>query len=107
MKNIFCMMTILSLSLFANATQPKLSMAAKQTKATCERLTKQAEENCTESMCEMYLQDLGEEQEDYECVKDGDFWEGHGICVFDDELPSLIKAYNKKNPGKNLSCDNL
>lgn len=68
----------------------------------CKNLYQQAKTNCEVYMCEEY-----EQNNDGECVFDGDFWEGHGICVNDSEWPELIKSYNKKHPRFQINCENL
>jgi len=65
----------------------------------CDSLIEQAEENCAKAMCEVV------EAEGYECVRDGDFYEGLGICVYDDELPLLIRDFNSKNPLSKVTCE--
>lgn len=67
----------------------------------CEALLAKAEANCTEAMCEDAV------AEGYECEHDGDFAEGHQICVYDGELPDLIKEYNRKNPRKKVKCEDI
>lgn len=67
----------------------------------CEELEKQAKKTCEESMCQEALAS-GEK-----CVKDGDFAEGMQICVYDSELPEIIKNYNLNHPAKNLKCDDF
>lgn len=94
MKKILFLVAAVVLCFQANAKD----IERKRKMTTCERLTKQAEENCTESMCEEA------DAQDVECVKDGDFYEGLQICVYDSELPDLIAAYNKKHAGRNLVC---
>ena len=77
-------------------------------RAICERLERQANENCIEAMCEQQAEDTaGTSAETEECAMDGDFYEGLQICVSESELPDLIRAYNLKNPKKNLNCDDL
>jgi hypothetical protein len=98
-RALVLILTLMPLALVANAATKKKS----KDQVTCERLYKQAEASCEESMCEGMESDPGFEA----CPKDGDFYEGLQICIYDNELPELIKAYNKKNPGKNLNCDDM
>ncbi|PIP96022.1 MAG: hypothetical protein COW00_06980 [Bdellovibrio sp. CG12_big_fil_rev_8_21_14_0_65_39_13] len=90
MKQIFITLSFLVIS--AN------SFAVSEEKI-CEELTTLAEDNCAQAMCEEV------EAEGYECVRDGDFYEGLGICVYDDELPILIRKYNSKNPTSKVACE--
>lgn len=69
----------------------------------CKSLYAQAEETCTQSMCEQYLAD----SEETECPMDGDFYEGLQICAGDDVFPSLILDFNKSHKGANLNCDDV
>ena len=68
---------------------------------TCEELAKQAKKICEETMCQE-AKSFGEM-----CVKDGGFAEGMQICVYDSELPELIKNYNINHPEKILKCYGL
>lgn len=68
-----------------------------QATAVCEFLTIQAETACEKSMCEEVV------REGFECEKDGDFYEGFQICVYE-ELQDLVSAYNKENPKAALTC---
>ncbi len=76
------------------------SFAASE-KKVCEKLLAQAEDNCTEAMCEDAARD------GYECVHDGDFMEGFQICVYDGELPALVTAYNTKHPRAKVKCEDI
>lgn len=67
----------------------------------CEKLLVEAQASCDEAMCEDAV------SEGYECERDGDFYEGFTICVYDGELPELVKAYNKKHPRAKVSCEDL
>ncbi|MBC7754640.1 MAG: hypothetical protein H7Z71_10410 [Moraxellaceae bacterium] len=83
-------------------TAKKTTPIATSLKKTCERLQKQADDECEESMdAECREQNYGED-----CEHDGDFWEGHGICAFD-TLADLISDYNKRNPKKKIDCDDV
>lgn len=66
-------------------------------KATCESLQEEADITCEEAMCEA-AEESGEA-----CVKDGDYYEGHQICAYD-EFQALLKKYNSKNSPK-LVCE--
>lgn len=77
--------------------------------AVCEKLQEQAIDNCTEYLCKKIAdaaKDSGLEPRECSSYMDGDFAEAQHMCVYDHELPSLIKDYNKKT-GKNLNCDDL
>lgn len=91
MKTLLTIVTVLFLSspLFAANNEEKV----------CNQLRTQAEESCAQAMCEEV------EAEGYECVRDGDFYEGLGICVYDDELPALIRKYNSKHPTSKVTCE--
>lgn len=67
----------------------------------CEELEKQAKKTCEELMCQDALVN------GQKCLKDGDFAEGMQICVYDSELPEIIKNYNLNHPAKKLNCDNF
>ena len=64
----------------------------------CKDLLAKAEQSCDEAMCEEFGDD---------CERDGDFYEGFQICVYDGELPDLIKEYNKKHPRTKVTCEDI
>ncbi len=68
-----------------------------QAQNICENLIAQAEAECDETMCASFGNNP--------CVRDGDFYEDRGICVYDETLPDLIKQYNKKNAKEKIGCD--
>lgn len=105
MKKTLLLTTIVLLSFQTYAAKSKVKKDSRT--IVCEQLIQQAEDICTESMCaeqEQFAIENGIEQD--QCVMDGDFNEGKQICVYDGELPELIKNYNKST-GKNLNCDDL
>ncbi len=65
---------------------------------TCESLQIEANESCEISMCAEY--ETGEGK----CIKDGDFYEGHQICAYD-EFQMLIESHNRKFPRAQLRCE--
>jgi hypothetical protein len=88
----------------ANAARPKMPRMS-PLKAICEGLIAKAEANCDEAMCEQYKEDSGEP----ECPTehDGDYMEGLQICVWDGEMPDLIKEWNKHHRFQIKNCDDL
>jgi hypothetical protein len=73
----------------------QVSMAS-ETKI-CKKLYQTAEDNCIESMC-------GNSSDD--CSNGSDFGEAFQMCM-EDEFPSVLEAYNKKNPTKKVKCEDM
>ncbi len=69
----------------------------------CEKLIAQAEAICEKAMCDDQFRD--EDESRSECIRDGDFYEGKGVCVYDGELPALIEKYNQKHAKNRIGCD--
>lgn len=98
-RNNFYMKAVQSFAVWKNGKKMSLNSTVPVNEtAVCESLKNQAEESCTKYMCE----EAGVTLE--ECTKDGDFYEGLQVCM-DDEMTALIEAYNKKNPAKQVSCE--
>lgn len=73
--------------------------AKKSEAVICEELREKAYDSCITSICEVAEQETGEA-----CVHDGDLHVAASECT-SEELPSYIKAYNKKNPTKKVTCE--
>lgn len=67
-------------------------------KETCKSLQQKADDTCEESICEEAKKD------GYTCEKDGDFYEGHQICAYE-EFQELLKVYNRRHPRAKLACE--
>lgn len=106
MKIIFAILLAQTLTLgVAQAQRSKASAPKKNTEQkVCERLLEQAQIECDEIMCNAYLED-GEPG--VECERDGDFAEGHQICVYDDVLPGMITDYNERHQKKPVTCEDI
>ena len=104
MKILFAMLLAQTIGFSYIQAQTSKPVPVKKTLAqrTCERLFQQAETECAEAMCGEYTEETGEE-----CVQDGDFAEGHQICVTEGAFPSLVEGYNKRNPKKKINCDDM
>lgn len=102
MKPIFILLFLTSTPSFADGKSAKI----------CDSLYDEAIYNCQVSMCEDWLKDEGtpiNKETIAECIanSDGDLMEGAQICAVDGgEFEALVKAYNKKNPAKKISCEN-
>ena len=103
MKKIILLSTLIICSQSVTFAKNTSGISKKAQTRICKSLYTQAEETCTQSMCDQYKIDSGES----ECPMDGDFFEGLQICVGDDVFPSLILDFNKSHSGVNLNCDNI
>lgn len=68
----------------------------------CKMLLAQAEDVCTDLICQS-MEERGVECDEFE----NDFRMGHQLCVIDEQLPRLIANYNKLNPRATVSCDDI
>ncbi len=87
-----------------------LTVNALDEATVCEELYDEAISNCHRYMCEQYLEDQElevNEKNISDCLdmSDGDAAEGAQICATEGELDDLIKEYNKKNPKKQVTCE--
>lgn len=103
MKKIILLSTLIICSQSVTFAKHTSGLGKKAQTRICKSLNAQAEDICTQSMCEQYIADSGEA----ECQMDGDFYEGLQICVGDDVFPSLILDFNKSHKGANLNCDDV
>lgn len=103
MKKIILLSTLILCSQSVTFAKDTGLISKKSQTQICKSLYAQAEDECTQSMCEQYLSDSGET----ECHKDGDFYEGLQICAGDDVFPNLILDFNKSHQDANLNCDDV
>jgi Ni/Co efflux regulator RcnB len=103
MKIVFAILLTQTLTLGIALAQKSRPVVPKKTseQRICDRLLERAQIECDEIMCGEY------EQEGIDCERDGDYAEGHQICVYDDTLPSMIEDYNRSHLKEQVTCEDI